>query len=551
MRRRLLAALLLLALAATSHAAATTPGRPPKLVVILVVDQMRADYIDRFGHQWSRGLRRLIDQGAWFRLAAYPYANTVTCVGHSTIATGSLPATHGIVANSWWDRSAGRVVACTEDPRETVVSYGGAIKGGNSVANLLVPTFSDELRAEMPVAPHVVTFSMKDYTAVTLAGHHADAATWFNAGAHAFATSSAFSRTPVPFVAGFIRAHPIEADLDKVWTPMLPASAYLYEDAAAGERPPAFWSRSFPHPLRRADGRSEEDAYSAWEESPFSDAYLGRMAAAAVDALGLGKGRGTDYLAISFSALDLVGHDFGPHSHEVQDVLVRLDATIGELLAHLDRTVGPAGYVVALAADHGVAPIPEERAAQGLDAGRILTSDLVDRLEKALEAALGPGRHVSRMMAGEVYLAPGVMEKIEANPAAMRAALDEVRRTPGVLDVLRGDELRERRTSGDPIVRAIALGYWPARSGDLVVLARPYWFFVAGQGASPGAASTHGSPNQYDQRVPLILMGAGIRQGEYFQPASPADIAPTLAFLCGITLSRPDGRVLTEAIAQK
>ena len=245
---------------------------------------------------------------------------------------------------------------------------------------------------------------------------------------------------------------------------------------------------------------------------------------------------------MSFSALDRAGHDFGPHSHEVQDLLVRLDATIGTLLAELDRFVGPENYVVAFTADHGVAPLPERSADVGLDAGRLTRGEVVQRLDDALVGILGPGPHVAWVQYSDLYFMPGVYEKLVADPRAMQAAIDALRAVPGVWRVLRSDELEARRPTDDPVARATGLSHYPGRSGDLIVVPKPYW--VLGN-----VATMHGTLHEYDRRVPIIFFGKGIKPGEYFQPATPADIAPTLAFLSGITLAQPDGRVLTEVLA--
>jgi predicted AlkP superfamily pyrophosphatase or phosphodiesterase len=521
----------------------------PKLVVIIVVDQMRADYIEKFGRQWTAGLRQLVDHGAWFRQAAYPYMNTVTCAGHATISTGAFPATHGMIENGWWDRESGRVVGCTEDPKSPLVSYGTPAAGGNGPSRLLAVTLSDELRVQMPSPPRIVSLSIKERTAVTLAGRRGDAVTWFNDQAHSWVTSTAYANAPVPFVAQFIKAHPVEAEYGKVWTRSLPESAYLYADQAAEERPPRGWTNTFPHPLTSASGAADPEFYEKWVDSPFSSDYLGQLAEASIDALGLGKGRSTDYLAISFSEIDAAGHAFGPRSHEVQDALIKLDAVIGSLLTHLDRAVGPDDYVLALSSDHGVAPIPEQMIREGFDAGRLVTGDVVSRLDKALEPLTGGARAVAQMVYADLYFAPGVMDKLTANPAAMRAAIDAVRSVPGVWRVLRADEVRDRRPTDDPVARAVALSYYPGRSGDLIVVPRPYWFLVNPETpASPSAGTTHGTLHSYDVRVPIVLMGRGIKSGEYTTGTTPADIAPTLAFLCGITLAHPDGRVLSEAL---
>jgi predicted AlkP superfamily pyrophosphatase or phosphodiesterase len=301
--------------------------------------------------------------------------------------------------------------------------------------------------------------------------------------------------------------------------------------------------------LRGAGGAPDEDFYNQWVESPFSDAFLGHLAEASIDALRLGQGRGIDYLAVSFSALDFVGHDFGPRSHEVQDVLARLDRTLASLIAHLDATVGRDRYVLALTADHGVSPVPEQMAALGLDAGRVITSELTARIDKALEPFFGPGSKVARIAYEDLFFAPGVYDKLRANAQAMHAALDAARSMPGVGRVFSAEELaRSRDTLGDDVEREAEASFFPGRSGDFIVIPRPYFQFASSTSRRSG--TTHGSPYWYDRRVPLFLLGQGIRKGQYLTPAEPIDIAPTLAFLCGITLPEADGRILNDALSQ-
>jgi predicted AlkP superfamily pyrophosphatase or phosphodiesterase len=532
-----------------SISTAQTNGSSPKLVVVIVVDQMRGDYIERYGHQWTQGLRRLVKQGAWYPQAAYTYMNTITCAGHSTISTGSIPATHGIILNAWWDRDSAKMVSCTEDPKAQTISYGAPAKGGHSAFRLEVPTLADKLRAQLGEKGRVVTMAIKARAAIMLAGHRSDSTTWYEASSGAWATTTAFTAAPVPFMERFMKSHPVERDAGKTWTPLLPESAYQFEDAGPGERPPAGWGESFPHPLGGSHEKPDAEYYRLWGQSPFADEFLGEMAAATVNALGLGKGPGTDYLGMSFDALDSVGHAFGPHSREVQDMLVRLDATLGRLFAFLDRTVGAENYVVALSADHGVAPIPERMMREGFDAGRVGTVEVVNRIEKALEPIWGAGKYVARMTYPDLYFMPGVYAKLQADAAAMAAVKEAISGVPGVWRTFRSEELQNARGSSDAMMRAAALSYYAGRSGDIVVVPKPYWFFVTEARTVPaGSATTHGSSHGYDQHVPVILMGEGIKSGEYLNAASPADIAPTLAFLCGITLARADGRVLAEAL---
>lgn len=540
--KRALVVTLLVAAAVPARTADVVPAaRRPALVVILTIDQFRTDYVDRYGHQWTRGLRRLIDRGARFPEAAYPYMNTVTCAGHATIATGTFPAAHGIPLNGWWDRSLGRQMWCTDDPRATNIGHGrAAASGGDSAWRLRVPTLADELRAQSGVPPRVVSLSLKARSAIMLAGQRGDLVAWYG-GESGFVTSSAYAPGPVPFLSAFLSSNPIEQDAGKAWDRARPASDYLFEDDAEGEKPEAPWSRTFPHPLPGAPGAPAAGFYALWEDTPLADAYLGRLAAAAIEAFGLGRGPGTDYLAVSFSTLDLVGHAFGPRSHEVQDLLVQLDATVGALLETLDRRVGPDRYVVALTGDHGVSPIPEQMAALGVPAGRIDGRGLVARVNAALEPFLGPGPHVATLVYTDLYFRDGVFEKLVANPAAMRAVVDAIETTPGVLRALRSDDIAAVRLGGDALALTALSSHAPGRSGDILIVPQPYFL-------NSTAATTHGTGYRYDARVPVILAGPGIRPGEYLAPATPADIAPTLAHLVGITLPRPDGRVLREAL---
>jgi hypothetical protein len=539
MRSRSLAATLALVVASSLLAPALDAQEPPRLVVLISIDQMRSDYIDRYGMHWTGGLRRLVTQGARYIQAAYPYFNTVTCAGHATMSTGTVPSTHGMVLNAWFDRADGKDVACTDDASVQTISYHtpGTKSGGNSASLLRTHTFADELRGQAPRPPRIVTVSMKPRSAIMLAGRKGDAVIWYEA-AGGFTTSTAFTDAPTPFVEAFVKANP--RDLSGEWTKLLSEGDYLDADDAVGEQTPAGWTKTFPHPIvsKLADGRE----VSNWTSTPRADAYLARFALAAVDALQMGRAAGTDYLAISFSTLDSVGHNFGPRSHEVQDVLFRLDRTIGELLDGLDKKVGAGRYVVALTGDHGVAPVPEQAAQLGLDAGRVDLRAVASKVEAVVAAKLGAGKHVARVAYTDLYFAPGVFDKVRGDDKLMRDIIDTIAGVPGIARVLRSDHLMDPEASDDPVVRAARLSQFPGRSGDLILVPKAYWLMSTG-------TTTHGTYYGYDQHVPVVLYGAGIRPGRFWEAASPADIAPTLAALCGITMARTDGRVLSEAIS--
>jgi predicted AlkP superfamily pyrophosphatase or phosphodiesterase len=534
----------------------------PKLVVVLVVDQMRGDYIDKFQSQWTGGLKRLVREGAWFHDAAYPYAATETCVGHSTVSTGAFPATHGMIANEWWDRDQQKELTCTADPSVKNIPYDSGAPAppstpataapGDSAARMLVPAFADELKFQSGSETRIVTMSLKARAAITLGGHQGDSVTWFDGAAGDWVTSSAYPQ--VPFVAEYAKAHPVAADFGKTWSPLLPESAYLYEKIAAGTGPPPGYGNSFPHSLRgiAASTKADPSFYQQWATSPYAETYLAQMAEAAVDKLSLGQRSGTDFLAISFSSVDYVGHSFGPRSWEVQDELARLDRDLATFFAHLDKSVGRGKYVVAITGDHGVAPVPEDLRKTGIDAGRLNVDEVKVRIEQALENLHYAKPAVADVGGADVYFTPGTYAKLKTDARAMQAVLDAIQRVPGVLQVYTSEEVAGRPAAGNPILSAEAAGFFQPRSGDLIIVPKPYWIWDYSQPGRPTRGGTsHGTPYYYDQRVPVILMGAGIRPGKYYGPATPADIAPTLAAICGITLATRDSQVLSEALLSR
>jgi predicted AlkP superfamily pyrophosphatase or phosphodiesterase len=273
------------------------------------------------------------------------------------------------------------------------------------------------------------------------------------------------------------------------------------------------------------------------------------MAEAAVTALYLYNAGETDFLGVSYSSVDYVGHAFGPRSWEIQDVLVSLDKDLGDLFAHLDKKIGRGNYVVALTADHGVVPIPEDMQSTGADAGLLHLPEVQERIEKALESFNYGKPAVARITGSDIYFATGVYEKLQSDSNAMHALFDAIRTVPGVAAVYRAEELHDRPATQSPTLRAFAYSYFPGRSGDLFILPKPYWLLDSTPLGKPRSYGTgHGVPYNYDQHVPVLFMGFGIQPGQYFQPITPADIAPTFAALCGITLASRDGRILAEAL---
>jgi predicted AlkP superfamily pyrophosphatase or phosphodiesterase len=586
MRRPVAVMALLLGLLQTGTAAQS----PPKLVVIVVVDQMRADYLTRFAAHWRGGIKTLLTEGAVFENAHYAHLLTVTCAGHATIGTGTYPRTHGMISNAWWHRDTRTSPECTADAKIPAVTYGAAVTTGSSPQRLLVPTLADELRAQKPGA-RVVAVSLKSRGAIPLAGRAADAIVWFDDTAATFTTSRAYAQAPVAEVKRFIDANPVEKQYGQTWELLGPPGSYLQRDSGIGERPPGGWTSIFPHviavPTPPAPGRGRgagrgpattepapaveagpagettaappaaargttsgsaapappvvtvAQASGQWQATPFADRYLARMALSLADSFQLGRRTTTDFLSVSFSTLDDVGHAFGPDSREVEDVLRHLDVTLGDFITRLDTTVGRANYVLAFSADHGVAPF----SGMGGSGGRVHTEDIRDRIEEILVARFGPREklsYVDNSSSGYVYFAPGVAERVLTHPGLMATIEREVKAIPGVTHVLRTDQLSE--TSRDPIIRAAARTHVPGRGGELLVVAREGWSL----GGRAVFSANHGTPYRHDTHVPVIFFGGGIKAVTTPTAASPADVAPTLAQLAGVKLSKAEGRPLRD-----
>ena len=542
MRRILSTGIALAALVATAQTDPFAQRAPsaPRLAVILVVDQMRADYVDRFRGEWTAGLKRLVTSGAWFSNAAYPYLHTSTCAGHATISTGTFPRTHGAIQNEWWDRTEGRVSTCTDDPDTPNIGYVQDAKGGDSARSLGRPTLADRLRAER--GARVVSLSIKDRSAIMLAGTGEGAVLWHN-GSN-WITSSAYGATRVPAIEEYLGAHPVDAYFGQAWTRLLPSLRYHGPDNGEGERPGRGWTATFPHVLAGGSDRPDNVFQEQWERTPFADAYLADMAGVLVERLQLGARDTTDLLAISFSGTDRVGHEFGPSSQEVEDVLVNLDRSLGRLFDTIDARVGRDQYVVALTGDHGVTPIAEQLQRAGKPGGRFDAAIVREAIEKRLQAALGPGKYLAALDGRNlnVYFQPGVYDTVRSRAGLANEVAASIMAIPGIRRVLPSETLRDGAQSTDALVRAAALSFDPRRSGDLVLVLEPGW-------VSYDYAAIHWNTASLDDRaVPILLIGPGVRPGRYRDAATPADVAPTLAALVGVSMPQAEGHALRSAL---
>jgi predicted AlkP superfamily pyrophosphatase or phosphodiesterase len=551
-------------------ARADEPQRPerPRLVVIVSLDQFRADYLERFGARirasGRAGFLRLVREGASWVDCRHRHATTFTGPGHAAIGSGTYAAVSGIVGNEWWERAAngkpGREVYCVDDPGATLFGAPG-VAGGKRVgpANFRADSLGDAMKWGLTPTPRVVAVSLKDRSAILLAGRRADAVFWLDPQAGGFVTCDRYAAwnegDPAAAAARRAAAH---ARLEAFNATRLPTFVRPWEsngppggypEAVADDRPEEGKGAAFPHaPLNPGDLKhvyasphGDEALLAFLEETiPLGDApppsatSPPRDELAARLALGARAGA-TDLLCVSFSSPDYVGHRYGPESQEAADEAMRVDGVIERLLAALDAKVGKGRWWLALTADHGAAPVAEWAARVGLDAGRVQASDVKAALEGAVP--------VEAVTEGNVYLAAR-----ESHPVARRAhedaARDALLAMPGVLRAFTRTQLLEGNVSDDEVGRGAVRSFEASRSGDVVFVLRPYWVW---EGPVPG--TSHGQPWRYDARVPLLLTGPGVRPGLRLEPASPVDLAATFAALLHVTPPAGcEGRVLSEAL---
>jgi predicted AlkP superfamily pyrophosphatase or phosphodiesterase len=539
--------------AATPAAAQT---RRPRLVLLIAVDQFRYDYLERFGDLFGAGgLRRLVRDGASWAECDYDHMPTETAPGHATMLTGAWPSETGIIANLWFDRIEGKSVENVRDDSVRLLGGGGG-EQPSSPRNLLASTLGDQLKLATAGRARVVGVSSKNRGAILPAGRMADAAFWYSTQTGTFVSSTYyFDRLP-EWAAGFNAAKPADKFLGAKWERMLPASEY---ERRAG-RDDAPWEKGtdgrayvFPYVMDGGGKGLGPDFYGSLDYSPYSNDLVLSFAEAALVNEKLGADEDTDVLTVSFSANDIVGHRYGPYSHEAMDMTLRVDRQIARLLDVVDTRVGLSNTVVAFTADHGVAPSPEHAVALGLPGGRVSPSEILTAVRNRLRARFGkPGDkdttadYVQTFSNYQIYFNRAALERDGVSlEEAERVAGEALLTVPGVSRYFTRTQLLAGAVSpSDAVARRVLHGFSQKRSGDVVVVQDSYKYISSGTGGA-----THGAPYKYDTHVPLIIMGAGVAPGRYLNPSTPADIAPTLARLLGVEPpSNAVGRVLGEAL---
>jgi len=535
-------ALGLLAAFVTSPAQATTPSPAtarPRLVLVVAVDQMRADYLDRFRPLFSAGLKRLVESGAVFTRAMYRHACTETGPGHSVLLSGRSPRSSGIVGNMWYDRTLRQRVNVVDDPAVRLI---GSSRGGRAASPAYFNAFTvgDMLKASSP-ASRVVGVSFKDRAAILMAGRQADGAYWYQTTDGRFVTSSWYTDQAPGWLDRWNARRLADANSGRSWERLLAdAARYLRfagEDAIDGE-----FDRKdvvFPHAIRGVPPAFE--FYDSLRRTPFADEILLDFAGAAMKGHDLGSDEATDILAVGFSATDVIGHSYGPDSQEQMDNLLRLDRTLGRLLDEAERRAGKGRVLVVLSSDHGVMPLVEVLKARGVDARRADAAELSHPVEKAL-AERFPG-------ATGLVADPDPMEYVLDRDAIARqglkfedveATIREALLATGLVEaVYTQAQLMGGRRADDPFFDRHQRAFFAPRSGDLVARVKKHVYLPTEARRYVGGTG-HGTPHDYDRHVPIAFLGPGITPGPRDVETGPEDIAWALGRLLGLPYPQQD-----------
>lgn len=550
-------------------AAANVHGQgasPPRLVLQITVDQLRGDMPSSVRDRWGNGgFRYLYENGVVYENAHHRHANTETVVGHATLATGADPADHGMIGNIWFDRELGQLVYNIEDDRYALVGEGGGVdqdaevdptqkvaaSDGRSPANLLTTTFSDELALRTHGKSKIFGVSVKDRGAVTMAGH-AGKAFWFSKAKGEFVTSTYYYDAYPAWVTEWNRKKLPLAYGDSSWELMHDPSMYTHGDFddMPWETDVPGYGVVFPHPFGKADGKLFTTLLTV---SPAGDELTLDFAKALIVGEELGHDEVPDYLSISFSSTDYIGHTFGPASLESEDNLLRLDKTLSDLLAFVDQQVGLDHTLIVLSADHGAAEAPAQLNEFGINA-QVFEPDELDKEEAidTLKAKYGiAGELISSFEHPYAYLNHDTLREHELDADEVSRTIASVLTTfDGVAYAVPSIDLIEGKMPDTRLYRQILRNFNPKRSGDIYIVLEPQWFVADFDGLT--VTSTHGSPWRYDTFVPVIFAGNGLTSKTVFREVQTVDIALTLAKYLRIKApSGATGAPLIEVLRQQ
>ena len=529
--------------AATLHVSNEDPTKPT-LVIGIVVDQMRYDYLQIFyNHFGDGGFKKLIKEGYHLENVHYNYIPTFTAVGHTSIFTGTTPDHHGIIGNNWYDKELKKRIYCVDDANYKTV---GADTGGQkSPSRMVTTTITDQLKLAQNMRGKTIGIAIKDRSSILPAGHTANAAYWFEGNDVGKFISSSFYMDKLPSWVNEFNNSGIANDyLNRVWDTYYPIETYTetiadnnpYEGGYEGKETP-----TFPYDLSVL--RHKNGNYNLLKEVAFGNSFTVDFAKAAIIGENLGKGEFTDFLTVSFSTPDYIGHNFGTNAKEIQDNYIRLDKDLEQFIKFLDIEIGKENYTLFLTADHAAVPVPAYLQSLKIPSRYLNNKDFKNYFDKLCAEMFGSKEIIENYSNGQFFLNYETLKKLNLNKVEVAEKLaQEIIYYKDVYKVVTAKDLQT--TNYDyGILRTVQNGYNQKYSGDIVVVPFPASLSYSKTGTS------HGSGYNYDTHIPLIFYGQGIKQGASDTYYQIIDIAPTIASLLNIT--RPNsctGKTITEVL---
>lgn len=515
----------------------------PKLVVGIMVDQMRWDFLYRFYERYgSGGFKRMLNEGFSAENTYINYLPSVTAVGHATVYTGSVPAIHGMAGNDFIQQSTGRTVYCVEDTTVSTVGSGTVVAGQMSPRNLLSSTMTDELRMATNFRSKVIAIASKDRGSILPGGHSANAAYWYDEDSGNWVTSTYYMNSLPAWVSNFNAQKYHEKYLKQDWNTLYPINTYI-QSSKDDNRYEGRFSGTTASTLPVKTSEMSDRWNTLITNTPYGSSLTLDLAKAAVENEGLGLDAITDFLAVSVSTPDYIGHQFGPNSIEVEDTYLRLDRDIATFFTYLDSKVGKGHYTVFLTADHAVQHNANFMLDNKIPAGIFQTSAIMRELNTALENEFKVKNAIRSFSNYAVSLNFPAIEAGKSDMAAIKKRIIEfLQKKEGVAFAV---DMEDAQTANIPenYRERIINGYYRERSGVIQIILKPAWY----SGSGPTGA-THGTLSPDDTHIPFVLMGWGIKQGKSNVPYNMTDIAPTISGL--LRIQEPNGNIgkaVTEA----
>ncbi len=522
------------------------PPEKPKLVIGIVIEQLRYDQLERLISILPEdGIRKMMNEGTYYKNASFNYLLSQAAPGYATISTGTDPSYHGMTSDSWYNLFNDQVIYCVQDSKSNPV--GGSFEGGLfSPSNLIASTFADELKMATCGQAKVYGIGMKEMAAIITAGHSADGAFWYDDKTGTWMSSTYYTNALPGWLMDFNASMAPEVYLSGTWKTFKDPSVYpgCGKDTSKYER--GFDSQTwFPYDLDKLSKKdkpaSQRRNYGILRETPFADDFTTDLALKIIENEGLGQDDVVDFLSVSYSAEDYIGHRFGPSSVEAADAIVRLDRNISRIIEEVNRKIGKKNVLIYFVAAHGVSEIPAVLEANRIPSGYFKLNQSLQLLRSYLNAVYGQGDWIKGFHDNQIFLNRTLIEDANISLEEMQRKIARFMvQFSGIVNAV-PCSLIETGTFSEGLLEKMSNSTSPQRSGDVMIVLNPGWVEKGDN------VTNHNSPYEYDLHVPLIWYGWTTNKALVTRKVDIKDIAVTLSDLCKVGLpNSANGNPLTE-----